>query len=111
VPKSVPKPTPKLAPRPTPKPRRVSDKYKGIAADGKGMGFRVTDIGDVHNVGSLHGQGRAVDFSVKDKSKAEVDTFIKEMRAKGYNVKDERTKPSGQKVWTGPHIYVSDTRP
>jgi hypothetical protein len=29
------------------------------------------------------------------------------MEAKGYKVRDERTRPAGQKEWSGPHLHVS----
>ena len=86
----------------------VSDKYKQIAADGNALGFTATaTTGGHHNIGSLHGQGKAVDFSVKGKTSAQVDQFIAEMRSRGYNVNDERQRPAGQAVWSGPHVHVS----
>lgn len=91
--------------------KATSDRYKDIAKAGRGLGFHVTSTtGGTHNSGSLHAKGRAVDFSVKGKSDAQVKSFISSMRAKGYRVKDERVRPAGQKVWSGPHIHVSDTR-
>lgn len=59
-----------------------------------------------HNKGSLHPLGRALDFSVKGKSPAQVAQFIKELREEGFTVFDERTRPPGQKVWGGPHLHA-----
>jgi len=55
----------------------------------------------------MHAKGRAVDFSVKGKTDAQVKAFMGAMRAAGYKVRDERKQPAGQRVWSGPHIHVS----
>lgn len=90
---------------------QVSERWRQIVRDGNARGFRATSTtGGRHNRGSLHGQGRAVDFSVRHRTSAEVDRFIREMRGRGYNVRDERTRPRNQRVWTGPHIHVDDRR-
>ena len=66
--------------------------------------------GGQHNVGSLHGQGRAVDIgmgaSATDAVRANADALMAGLKAQGYIVRDERTRPKGQKVWGGPHIHV-----
>jgi hypothetical protein len=70
-------------------------------------GFTVTSTtGGQHNPGSKHGQGRAIDVRTRDKSDAEVEAFIAEARADGITVYDERTKPPGQAVWSGPHLHL-----
>ncbi len=90
---------------------RVSDRHRVISAEGRNLGFKVTStLGGKHNSGSLHARGRAVDFSVKGKTAKQVNDFKAAMRAKGFSVRDERTRPRGQKVWSGPHIHVSDPR-
>lgn len=90
----------------------VSDRWRAIAEYGEQLGFRVTSTtGGTHNPGSAHAQGRAVDFSVKNKTPAEVEAFMQSMRDRGYVVRDERTRPPGQPVWSGPHIHVEDRRP
>ena len=109
-----PRPTPSRPPRPIPSrpPRpQVSERYREIASNGRSLGFRVTSTtGGTHNRGSLHPRGRAVDFSVGGKSDAQVNLFMAEMRARGYRVRDERTRPRGQRVWRGPHIHVDGPR-
>ncbi len=89
----------------------MSDRHKAIAKSGRDLGFRVTSTtGGKHNSKSLHARGRAVDFSVRGKTDAQVRSFIEKMRAAGYSVRDERKHPTGQKVWSGPHIHVSSPR-
>jgi uncharacterized protein YcbK (DUF882 family) len=59
-----------------------------------------------HNKGSFHPLGRALDFSVRGKSPAQVAQFISELREQGFTVFDERTRPAGQRVWGGPHVHA-----
>lgn len=75
------------------------------------FGAQITSTtGGHHNVGSLHGQGRAVDIgmgaSASDAVRANADKMMADLRARGYIVRDEREHPKGQKVWGGPHIHV-----
>lgn len=70
-------------------------------------GFVVTSTtGGQHNKGSAHGRGLAVDVRTRDHTKAQVDAFISQARTAGIWVKDERTRPAGQAVWSGPHIHL-----
>jgi hypothetical protein len=71
--------------------------------------FRVTaGSGGKHNTGSLHALNRAIDVSVRGKSNLEVTAFMNRANAYGYVVSDERTRPAGQAVWSGPHLHVED---
>lgn len=82
--------------------------YKGMVRLAQKHGFTVTSTtGGKHNKGSLHGQGRAIDVRTRDKSPKQIKDFIAAARAAGYNVKDERVRPKGQKVWSGPHLHIS----
>lgn len=82
--------------------------YKGMVRLAQKHGFTVTaTTGGKHNKGSLHGQGRAIDVRTRDKSAAQVREFIAAAKAAGYNVKDERTRPKRQAVWSGPHLHIS----
>lgn len=84
-----------------------SRKYEKLVDFTKNKGFDVTSTtGGTHNKGSAHYQGRAIDVRTNNKTDAEVDAFIKEAKAKGFKVLDERKKPAGQKVWTGPHLHL-----
>jgi hypothetical protein len=71
-------------------------------------GFVVTDgfATSGHNPGSKHYRGLAIDVRTRDKTPREIDEFIKKARAAGFKVVDERTRPKGQKVWTGPHLHL-----
>lgn len=60
-----------------------------------------------HNTGSLHPKGRAVDVKTRKQRAEDIDAFGQDMENLGYRVKDERTRPPGQKVWTGPHLHLS----
>lgn len=81
--------------------------YKGMDSFVQGQGFTVTsDIGGEHNVGSKHYLGKAVDVRTQGKSVAEVESFIAAAKNQGYTVRDERTRPAGQKEWSGPHLHL-----
>jgi hypothetical protein len=60
------------------------------------------DAPTVHVRNSRHGDGRAVDLRVSDKTPEEVARAMEEARAAGFGVRDERYG-SG----TGPHIHLS----
>jgi hypothetical protein len=76
--------------------------------DSARLGFTVTaGREEGHNPGSLHGRGRAIDVRTRDQTTAQIDAFIAEMQQRGYRVRDERTRPPNQDVWTGPHLHLS----
>jgi len=80
------------------------DKLKAFA---KEWDFTVTALlGGKHNKGSAHYDGRAMDVSVRGKSVEEIERFMAAARQAGYGVRDERTRPEGQKVWSGPHLHL-----
>src|SRR5260370_4162577 len=79
--------------------------YKDLSKFARDKGFTVTSTtGGQHNKGSAHYQGRAIDVSVKGKSNGDINKFKKAAEERGYKVRDERTKPPGQKVWSAPHL-------
>lgn len=72
------------------------------------QGFVVgSTTGGRHNAGSLHYQGRALDVKIGGKTTREIEEFMAWASKQGFNVRDERTRPSGQKVWGGPHLHLS----
>ena len=92
--------TPRVAPR------RTGD-YRELAEFARQRGFTVTSTnGGRHNPGSSHYEGRAIDVRTRDKTNAQVQQFIREARAAGYQVADERRRPPGQRVWSGPHLHL-----
>lgn len=81
--------------------------YKDIVALAEMENFHVTSTNSgKHNVGSKHFKGLAIDVRTNDKTAFQCDQFIKLCREKGLIVRDERRKPLGQKVWSGPHIHI-----
>lgn len=63
--------------------------------------------GGRHNVGSKHYTGNAVDIKGSGAfSNDQVSTLKAAAAARGLLVRDERSRPRGQKVWGGPHIHV-----
>lgn len=68
-------------------------------------GFKITGGWDKteHNKGSLHGKGRAIDIDHRGVNYAELKAKAK---MKGIRVIDERQRPAGQAVWTGPHFHL-----
>jgi RHS repeat-associated protein len=86
----------------------VEGAFREIAFQAAMAGFTVTGRNEKsgHNVGSRHYQGNAIDIRTCDKSDKEVEDFIKFMSSQGYTVKDERVRPPGQKVWSGPHVHI-----
>jgi hypothetical protein len=73
-------------------------------------GILGSTTGGQHNAGSLHPDGNAVDIpmgaSASPEAKANADQMIAALEAKGYRVRDERTRPAGQAVWSGPHLHA-----
>jgi len=79
----------------------------GLAQFAQQRGFVVTSTtGGSHNTGSAHYRGRAIDVRTRDHTPAQVDQFIREARAAGFRVRDERFPPPGQPVWSGPHVHL-----
>lgn len=81
--------------------------YKEMVKVAKENGFRVTSTtGDKHNTGSAHYDGRAIDVSVRNKSAADIERLEKAAKENNWKVRDERTRPPNQKVWSGPHLHI-----
>jgi hypothetical protein len=81
--------------------------YRDAANFAKQNNFYVTaTTGGLHNNNSAHYQGRAVDLRTRDKSPDEVNQMMAKAQQSGYTVRDERVRPSGQQVWSGPHIHL-----
>ncbi|HXG84092.1 MAG TPA: hypothetical protein VNI84_08700 [Pyrinomonadaceae bacterium] len=85
--------------------------YKELSSFARQMGFDVTSTtGGKHNKGSLHGKGLAIDIRTNNKTAAQIEWLMSEAKKSGINVKDERVRPAGQKVWGGAHLHLSDAR-
>ncbi len=82
--------------------------YKGMVRLARAHGMTVTSTtGGRHNPGSLHGRGRAIDVRTRGVPAAKLNNFMRAARAAGYHVRDERVRPPGQRVWSGPHLHIS----
>jgi hypothetical protein len=87
--------------------RARKDELDRLKAFAKEWDFTVTSLaGGRHNRGSAHYAGRAMDVSVRGKADSEVRAFMDAARQAGFGVRDERTRPEGQKVWSGPHVHL-----
>ena len=64
--------------------------------------------GGRHNRGSRHYSGNAADIRTRDQAPEQVEALKQGFAAKGYRVLDERQRPRGQKVWSGPHLHVEE---
>lgn len=81
--------------------------YHGLQEFAEGQNFTVTSTtGGTHNVGSVHGSGCAVDVRTRDRTPEEVEEMITNAHDQGITVRDERTRPAGQAVWSGPHVHL-----
>lgn len=69
-----------------------------------GLPITSTD-GGTHNVGSKHYQGLAIDTGVNGVDDKKIALWNQQLQPQGYRILDERTRPAGQKVWTGPHLH------
>jgi hypothetical protein len=81
--------------------------FKDLSALAKENNFVVTSAkGGQHNVGSKHYLGLAIDVRTRGKSESAINEFMKICRAHGLIVRDERTRPTNQKVWSGAHLHI-----
>jgi hypothetical protein len=67
-------------------------------------GFTVTSSTGGRHLGAGHREGRAIDVRTRDKSNAEIEALVRDARAAGYLVIDERR--GGNSAWSGPHIHL-----
>lgn len=81
--------------------------YKHLTTIAEQLGFVVTSTTKGrHNANSKHYSGKAIDVSVRNQSSLMVDMLMQIMTDMGYVVLDERTRPDGQRFWSGPHIHI-----
>ena len=78
--------------------------YQEISRFARERGFTVTSTTGGHHLGRGHREGRAVDVRTRDHTPAQVEQFMREARAAGYWVNDERRH--GNSARTGPHIHL-----
>jgi hypothetical protein len=69
-------------------------------------GLKITSgRGGVHNKGSKHGRGLAVDVRSRGLTDAFVEHLKRDAEQHGLLVRDERVRPKGQKIWNGEHLH------
>ena len=76
-------------------------KEQGLRLVGDSKTGRVPTGG--HNQGSKHYTGQAIDVDYNGVNVAELSRVAS---ARGFKVRDERTRPKDQKVWGGPHLHI-----
>lgn len=90
----------------TPTVKTIKD-YRDLVAIAQLHRFHVTSTNKGrHNVGSRHYQGLAIDVRTRDKTEAQIQQLRKYCETLKIWFYDERTRPPGQKVWTGAHIHL-----
>jgi hypothetical protein len=73
----------------------------------KAQGWEITSTTGRHNKNSLHPFGLALDVRTRGRSTQEIEAMMQWAESMGFDVRDERTRPKGQKVWGGPHVHLS----
>jgi len=66
--------------------------------------FQVTSTTGGHHLGWAHRAGHAIDVRTRGHSASEVDVFMRDARAHGITVIDERR--GGNSAWSGPHLHL-----
>lgn len=92
------------------KPKAGELPYKAISRLAKQHGLEVTSTTGGKHSGWAHKAGYAADIRTRGVSSARIEAFMKEARAAGYTVIDERVKHASSS-WSGPHIHVQAPRP
>lgn len=93
-------------------PRETPRNWRELKGFAEQAGFFVTSTtGGGHNTGSAHYAGLAVDVKTRDKRPEDVERFMRLARLSGINVRDERVRPRGQRVWGGPHVHLQVGNP
>lgn len=81
--------------------------WRSLHQFAESAGFVVTSVNTgKHNKGSKHYDGAAIDVRTRDKTAKEIADFIDRAQKAGLVVRDERKKPAGQQVWSGPHLHL-----
>ncbi len=93
------------APGTQPAARRQGERpYQELTRFAESRGYHVTSSTGGRHLGRAHREGRAIDVRTRDHTPAQVDQLIREARAAGYTVIDERR--GGNAAWSGPHIHI-----
>lgn len=81
--------------------------WKDLKRFCEAAGFFVTSTtGGRHNAQSKHFLGLAVDVRTRDRTDDEIKLFLLKCSTLGVRVRDERTRPAKQRVWSGAHLHL-----
>ena len=84
--------------------RRKETSLQQLLTFARSHHYRVTSTtGGRHHRGSKHYKGKAIDI---DHRGVNAKKLLKLAAAKGFRVLDERRRPRGQRVWSGPHFHI-----
>ena len=78
--------------------------YRELTRFANDRGFVVTSSTGGRHLGWAHRAGRAIDVRTRDHSSSEVNAFMRDARAHGITVIDERR--GGNSAWSGPHLHL-----
>jgi hypothetical protein len=81
--------------------------FHDLVAFAAAEGFTVTSTtGGTHNTNSKHYRGLAIDVRTRDKTDSQIAAFVTKAKNKGITIRDERQRPTNQKVWSGAHLHL-----
>ncbi|MEO8844296.1 MAG: hypothetical protein ABI591_10090 [Kofleriaceae bacterium] len=75
-----------------------------LSAFARQHGYVITSTTGGHHLGWAHKAGRAIDVRTRGHSAASIGGFMRDARADGITVIDERG--GGNAAWSGPHIHL-----
>ena len=78
--------------------------YRELSRFARENGFTVTSSTGGRHLGWAHRAGRAIDVRTRGHSSADVNSFMRDARAAGITVIDERRGGNG--AWSGPHLHL-----
>jgi hypothetical protein len=75
-----------------------------LSAFARDHGFVVTSSTGGNHLGWAHKAGRAVDVRTRGHSATSISSFMRDAKADGITVIDERR--GGNAAWSGPHLHL-----
>lgn len=78
--------------------------FRELSAFAQQHDFQVTSTTGGHHLGWAHRAGHAIDVRTRGHSASSIGSFIRDARAHGITVIDERR--GGNSAWSGPHLHL-----
>lgn len=78
--------------------------WRDLSQFATSRGFHVTSSTGGNHLGWAHRAGRAIDVRTRGHSSADINAFMRDARARGITVIDERR--GGNSAWSGPHLHL-----